>query len=105
LTGAYLSGKKYIAVPQKVRTPSGFMTLKNASKHNLKNLTVPFPLGVLCGVSGVSGSGKSTLVMNELVVAIQHEFSGNFKRVRKNNNDKSSKLHGADCLENLVVID
>lgn len=105
LTGAYLSGKKSIAVPQTLREPSGFMTLENVDKHNLKNLTVQFPLGVLCGVSGVSGSGKSTLVMDELVSAIKREFAGSFKRSRRNASDQLGNLRGADCLENMVVID
>ena len=70
LTGAYLSGRRGIAVPKKVRAPQGYVTLRNLSSHNLKDLTVKFPLKVLCGISGVSGSGKSTLIMSELVPAV-----------------------------------
>jgi excinuclease ABC subunit A len=105
LTGAYLSGKRGIAVPHSVRKPSAFMTLDNADKHNLKDVTVKFPLGVLCGVSGVSGSGKSTLVMDVLVSAIKREFAGGYKRSRKNAPDGIGNLEGADTLENMVVID
>lgn len=97
LTGAYLSGKRSITVPAKTRTATGHLTLSNASKNNLKNLTVPFPLGVLCGVSGVSGSGKSTLIMQELVPALQRELNGG-----KGN---GSELAGAQDLEHMVVID
>ena len=75
LTGDYLSGRKVITIPKKVRTPRGYITLRDVSTHNLKNLTVKFPLEVLCGISGVSGSGKSTLIMEELVPAIAHCLS------------------------------
>ncbi len=67
LTGAFLSGRRSIPVPAKVRKPQGFLTLRDVSANNLKNLTVKFPLKVLCGISGVSGSGKSSLIMQELV--------------------------------------
>ena len=105
LTGAYLSGKRRIMVPEKVREPRGFMTLNQAKKHNLKDITVAFPLGVLCGISGVSGSGKSTLVMQELVPAIQHLFAGGYKRTKRAQKNKSNNLSGAESLESIVVID
>ena len=104
LTGAYLSGKKGIVIPQTLRTPQGMMTLQHATKHNLKDITLQVPLGVMCGVSGVSGSGKSTLIMDELVSAVKREFSGGYKRTYKNNNP-SDDLRGAESLESLVVID
>ena len=66
LTGQYLSGKKYIPVPSKRRTPTGWLTVKGAKENNLKNIDVDIPLGVFCCVTGVSGSGKSSLV-NEIV--------------------------------------
>src|SRR4029078_108803 len=81
-----------------------FLILDHASKHNLKDVTLRVPLGVLCGVSGVSGSGKSTLIMDELVSAIKREFGGGYKRVYKNNGG-AVNLQGAETLENLVVID
>lgn len=103
LTGAYLSGKKTIAIPDKVREPRGWMTLEHANTHNLQDLTVSFPLGVLCGVSGVSGSGKSTLVMDELVVQLQRDMGGYSRRARAMGTD--SDIKGAEALRNLVVID
>ena len=107
LTGAYLSGRKFIALPEKTRVPSSFMKLKNCTKYNLKNITVEFPLGVFCGISGVSGSGKSTLIMQELVPAVQDMLK---KRSRMPNWMKNlfaghEKLENAQQIESLVVID
>ena len=66
ITGQYLSGKKFIPVPDTRRTPAGWITVKGASENNLKNIDVKFPLGVFTCVTGVSGSGKSSLV-NEIL--------------------------------------
>lgn len=66
LTGAYLSGKIEIPIPIQRRIPSRFLVIKGAKKHNLKNIDVRFPLGVVCCVTGVSGSGKSSLVTQTL---------------------------------------
>ena len=62
ITGAYLSGKKVIPVPDKVRSATGYLKVKGAKEHNLKNIDVDIPLGVFTCVTGVSGSGKSSLV-------------------------------------------
>ena len=66
ITGAYLSGKKFIPVPETRRKPTGFLTVKGARQNNLKNIDVDIPLGVMTCVTGVSGSGKSSLV-NEIL--------------------------------------
>jgi excinuclease ABC subunit A len=105
LTGAYLSGKRSIVAPKQLRAPQGMMVLEHADKHNLQDITLQVPLGVLCGVSGVSGSGKSTLIMDELVSAVKREFSGGYKRIRRNATNEAANLQGADGLESLVVID
>ena len=102
LTGAYLSGKRTIVRPTKLRVATGHLTLAHASKNNLKNLTVKFPLGVLCGVSGVSGSGKSTLIMQELVPALERVLR--FKGKAPASNDQDD-LQGAGNIDHLVVID
>ncbi len=78
LTGAYLSGKLSITVPEKRRRvkkgPSFGLVVNNASINNLQKLTVRFPLGVLTCVTGVSGSGKSSLVIETLFKEIRRYF-------------------------------
>ncbi len=66
ITGQYLSGKLQIPIPAVRRTPKGFLRIKGAAEHNLKNINVDIPLGVFTCVTGVSGSGKSSLV-NEIL--------------------------------------
>lgn len=66
LTGAYLSGRIKIPVPEERKTPTGFITIKGARENNLKNIDVDIPLGVVTCITGVSGSGKSSLT-NEIL--------------------------------------
>ncbi|MDF2517288.1 MAG: excinuclease subunit [Sphingobacterium sp.] len=75
LTAAYLNGKKEVKIPEKRREGNGkTLTIHGATGHNLKNLTVSFPLGKLIVVSGVSGSGKSSLITGTLYPILNKHF-------------------------------
>ena len=101
LTGKYLSGKLKIAVPERLRTTDKFLTLKHANKNNLQDLTITFPLHVLCAISGVSGSGKSSLIFEELVPTVHKELASQ----QKWNLSDKNKIEGIEHIENMVQID
>ncbi|MDZ4784259.1 MAG: excinuclease ABC subunit UvrA [Planctomycetia bacterium] len=75
LTGDYLAGRRLISTPSRRREPNhGWIRLTGALGHNLQNVSVEFPLGVLCVVTGVSGSGKSTLIEDTLYPAVRRRL-------------------------------
>ncbi|MDD5939709.1 MAG: excinuclease ABC subunit UvrA [Lachnospiraceae bacterium] len=75
ITGDYLAGRRYIAVPETRRKPTGWLTVHGAAMNNLKNIDVRFPLGVFTVVTGVSGSGKSSLVNEILYQQLAHDLN------------------------------
>ncbi len=100
ITGAYLSGRKKIPVPAERRTPSGYLTVRGAAEHNLKNIDVSFPLGVMTCVTGVSGSGKSSLVNEILYKALAKKLN----RARTIPG-KHRDIEGAEQLDKVIAID
>ncbi len=101
LTGQYLTGKKTIPAPASYRAGNGqSLTIVNASEHNLKNVTVEFPLGKLVAVTGVSGSGKSTLITDILAKSLTHHFYG-----AKDLPGKHERIEGLDNLDKVIDID
>ena len=78
ITGKYLSGEKFIPIPEKVREGNGhFLHVKNAHLNNLKNIDVDIPLGKIVVLTGVSGSGKSTLMQDLIFEYAIHKLRGN----------------------------
>ena len=100
ITGAYLSGKIKIPVPEVRREPTGFLKVIGAQENNLKNIDVEIPLGIFTCVTGVSGSGKSSLV-NQIL----------YKRLAKELNRAKTKpglhkdIEGFDQLDKIIAID
>ncbi len=101
LTGQYLSGRRMIPLPAKRRQPSGkFLTIREATANNLKNLEVQFPLGLLSVITGVSGSGKSTLVNDILYRSLARKLYRS-----KEEPGAHGRLEGAEEIDKVVCID
>ena len=100
ITGAYLSGKLKIPVPEVRKNPTGFFTIKGAAENNLKHIDVDIPLGIMTCITGVSGSGKSSLI-NEIL----------YKRLARDLNrarvipGKHDDILGIDQLDKVINID
>ncbi len=100
LTGRYMAGTMRIEVPASRRKPKGFITLRGAREHNLRNLDVEFPLGVLLAITGVSGAGKSSLINGILHPALRRKLYGGMEQV-----GAYGKLEGIDQIDKVVDID
>ncbi len=100
ITGAYLSGRESIPVPEKRSEPTGWIKILGAQENNLKNLDVEIPLGIMTCITGVSGSGKSSLI-NEIL----------YKRLARELNrartipGKHKDIEGIDQLDKVIAID
>ena len=100
ITGAYLSGRIKIPVPKERKEPTGWITVKGARVNNLKNIDVPFPLGIMTCVTGVSGSGKSSLV-NEIMYK---HLARDLNRARLKPGDHDG-IEGIEQLDKVINID
>ncbi|MCS8571523.1 excinuclease ABC subunit UvrA [Pediococcus pentosaceus] len=101
LTGKYLSGKKFIPVPETRRTGNGqSIKLKGVQENNLKNIDVDFPLGEFVAVTGVSGSGKSTLVNMVLKRVLAQKLNHNSEKP-----GKYKSVSGIKNIEKVINID
>jgi excinuclease ABC subunit A len=100
LTGQFLSGARTVEVPDRRRTPTGYVEILGATQHNLRDIDVHVPLGVLTCVTGVSGSGKSTLVNDVLFKAVANRLH----RARKRPGAHRA-IHGLDQLDKIIAVD
>ncbi|MFZ1154066.1 MAG: excinuclease ABC subunit UvrA, partial [Solirubrobacteraceae bacterium] len=100
LTGQFLAGTRTIELPAERRTPTGYVEISGASQHNLRDIDVHVPLGVLTCVTGVSGSGKSTLVNEVLFKAVANRLH----RARQRPGAHRA-IHGLDQLDKIIAVD
>ena len=100
LTGAYLSGRRRIEIPDERRKPTGWVEVLGATENNLDNLDVKFPLGVMSCITGVSGAGKSTLVNQILYPALAKTLHNSEEEIGAHKN-----IVGLEALDKVINID
>ena len=100
ITGAYLSGRIRIPIPEERRKPTGWLKIVGAQENNLKNIDVKIPLGVMTCVTGVSGSGKSSLV-NEILYKYLAKKLNRARTIP----GKHKKIEGVEQLDKVINID
>jgi excinuclease ABC subunit A len=100
VTGAYLSGRERIEIPSERRKPKGTIQVLGAKEHNLRNVDVTIPLGVLACVTGVSGAGKSSLVNGILLPALGAHLHDSQEPIGEH-----KAIKGIDALDKVIAID
>ena len=100
VTGAYLSGRLKIPVPEKREQPTGYLKVVGAKENNLKNIDVKFPLGIMTCVTGVSGSGKSSLVNEILYKTLAKKL--NYARTIPG---RHTRIEGLEQVDKVIDID
>jgi excinuclease ABC subunit A len=100
LTAKYLRGERKVPIPKARRTPSGWLTVRRATEHNLKGMDVRLPLSVMTAVTGVSGSGKSTLVYDILFKGLTNRIYNAKHRVGSH-----AAMEGVEQIDKVVAVD
>ena len=100
LTGRFLSGVERIEIPSERKKPTGFLKIEGAREHNLRNVDVDVPLGVLVAVTGVSGAGKSSLINGILHPALRRKLLGSYDQVGLH-----KAIRGVEQIDKVIDID
>jgi excinuclease ABC subunit A len=100
ITGLYLSKRREIKVPEKRRSPKGFLAIKGAHANNLKHIDVHIPLGIFTAVTGVSGSGKSTLIVDTLYPLLKQKLYKSKERA-----GQTEGVSGYEAIDRVIDID